>query len=254
MRWFWLLVALVLAGCSATVPSSPTSVRSPTAAGEVAVPAKAPGGEQSVVHISGEAPSCDVRLKGTGFVYAPQRVVTAAHVVAGVIPVAPVVTTADGGVYEGRVVAFDPDADVAVLYVPKLPAPPLRITRMSTFPLRIPGVSLSDARMLSYPKGAKHVVTQQVKIEERIEGESQDIYEKHDVSRMMFAVSGPMSTGVSGAPLIVEDGTVGGMMVAMAKDDPDRGYALAAEEILPVANEATNATRHVSTRKCRRDR
>jgi hypothetical protein len=71
---------------------------------------------------------------------------------------------------------------------------------------------------------------------------------------MMFAVSGPMSTGVSGAPLIVEDGTVGGMMVAMAKDDPDRGYALTAEEILPVANEATNATRHVSTRKCRRDR
>ncbi|WP_171074518.1 trypsin-like peptidase domain-containing protein [Nonomuraea basaltis] len=195
-----------------------------------------------------------MRIEGTGFVYAPQRVVTAAHVVAGVIPVSPVVTTTDGEVYEGRVVAFDPDVDVAVLYVPDLPAPPLRITRMSAFPLRIPGVSLGDARLLGYPKGAKHVVTQPVEIEQRVEGEGQDIYEEHEVSRMMLAVSGRISAGVSGAPLIVEDGTVAGMMVAAATDDPNRVYALTAEEILPIANDAADATRHVSTRRCETDR
>ncbi|MGI5285857.1 hypothetical protein ACQEVF_21330 [Nonomuraea polychroma] len=47
---------------------------------------------------------------------------------------------------------------------------------------------------------------------------------------MMREVSGRMRTGMNGAPLIVEDGTVAGMMVAVATDDPNRAYALAAEE------------------------
>ncbi len=80
MRGFWLLVVLVLAGCSATAPP---------AAGEAAVPPQAPGGERSVVRVSGEAPSCAMRIEGTGFVYAPQRVV------AGVIPVS---SAGSGGV------------------------------------------------------------------------------------------------------------------------------------------------------------
>lgn len=217
---------------------------------EAAVPPQAPGGERSVVRVSGEAPSCSQRIEGTGFVYAPQRVMTAAHVVAGVIPVSSVVTTADGKAYEGRVVAFDPDVDVAVLYVPDLPAPPLRITRLSAFPLRIPGGSLGEARLLSYPKGAEHVTTQQVEIDERVEGEGSNIYQEHELSRTMLAVSARTGPGVSGAPLIMEDGTVAGMMIAAATDDPNRGYALAAEEILPVADDAADATRHVSTRKC----
>ncbi len=244
MRWFWLFAVLVLVGCSATAPA-------PKAAREVAVPPKAPVRvEQSVVHIEGEAPSCDVMIQGTGFVYAPQRVVTVAHVVAGVIPVSLVVTTVGGEVYEGSVVAFDPDVDVAVLYVPDLPAPPLRIARLSTFPLRLPGMSLGEARLLSHSKGAKRLVAQQIKIEGRIEGEGPNIYREHDVSRMMLTVSGHMDAGMSGAPLIVEDGTVAGMMVGAATDEPDRGYALTAEEILPIADAATDATRHVSTRKC----
>lgn len=254
MRRFWLLVVLVLAGCSNTAPSPPTSARSPTAASEVTVPPKAPGGEQSVVRVAGEAPSCNMRIEGTGFVYAPQRVVTAAHVVAGVIPVSAVVTTTAGEVYEGRVVAFDPGVDVAVLYVPDLPAPPLRIAPMWVFPLRIPGVSLGDARLLGYPKGAKRVVTQQIKIKQRVEAEGPDLYKEHEVTKTMLAFSGRFSAGVSGAPLIVDDGTVAGMAVATARDDPNRGYAVAAQEILPVANDATEATKHVSTRKCDPDR
>ncbi|MEV1245458.1 trypsin-like peptidase domain-containing protein [Nonomuraea sp. NPDC049750] len=38
------------------------------------------------------------------------------------------VTADDGKAYKARVVAFDPDVDVAVLYVPDLSVPALRIT------------------------------------------------------------------------------------------------------------------------------
>ncbi|WP_188189464.1 trypsin-like peptidase domain-containing protein [Nonomuraea sp. SYSU D8015] len=203
-----------------------------------------------MVHLSGVAPSCSKKIEGTGFVYAPQRVVTVAHVVAGVIPVSPLITTADGEVYEGRVVAFDSDVDVAVLYVPDLPAPPLRITPVPTLSLRIPWGSLGDARVLSYPKGAKNVVAQPIKIEDRIEAEGPDIYKKHQVTRMVLALTADVRVGMSGAPLIVQGGTVAGMVIAAEPNDPNRGYALAAEEILPIANDATKATKHVSTRKC----
>src|SRR3954471_9954610 len=40
--------------------------------------------EGSVVKVSGVAPSCSRQIDGSGFVYAPQRVMTNAHVLAGV--------------------------------------------------------------------------------------------------------------------------------------------------------------------------
>jgi hypothetical protein len=121
---------------------------------------------------------------------------------------------------------------------------------VSTLSLRIPWGTFDDARMLSYPKGAKHVVAQPIKIEERIEAEGPDIYKKHQVTRMVLALTADVRPGMSGAPLIVQGGTVAGMVIAEETDDPTRGYALAAEEVLPIANDATKATKHVSTRKC----
>ncbi|CAM5542101.1 Serine protease OS=Streptomyces alboniger OX=132473 GN=CP975_19260 PE=4 SV=1 [Streptomyces alboniger] len=54
--------------------------------------------------------------EGSGFVYAPQHVMTNAHVVAGID--SPSVRIGGvGQTYESRVVLFDPNRDVAVLYV-----------------------------------------------------------------------------------------------------------------------------------------
>ncbi|MEV4566819.1 serine protease [Nonomuraea sp. NPDC049419] len=152
------------------------------------------------------------------------------------------VTAADGEVYKGRVVAFDPDMDVAVLYVPDLPAPALW--------LDVPGGSLGDPRLLSYPVRAEGVVAQPVEILDRSEGEGQDIYKRRQVTRMVLELALDVRPGISGAPLLVEGGTAAGMVVAVTQQDPKRGYALAAEEILPIAKRAAKATKHVSTRKC----
>src|SRR3712207_6779242 len=104
-------------------PLTPTEVR------EVEVPDPALAAspvvgrvEGSVVKISGVAPSCSRQIDGSGFVYAPERVMTNAHVLAGVPD--PVVL-AEGGEYEATPVYVDQEIDIAVLAVPGLPQLPL---------------------------------------------------------------------------------------------------------------------------------
>src|SRR3954453_13671023 len=76
----------------------------------------------SVVKITGIAPSCSRQIDGSGFVYAPGRVMTNAHVLAGVSD--PVVT-AEGKSYDATPVYVDPETDIAVLAVPSMPEVPL---------------------------------------------------------------------------------------------------------------------------------
>ncbi len=102
----------------------------PTRAREVPAPDPALVGSpavaiarNSVVKVTGTAPSCRRRIEGSGFVYAPQRVMTNAHVVAGTQGALTV--EVNGERRSGRVVYYDPDRDLAVLYVPDLAAPPM---------------------------------------------------------------------------------------------------------------------------------
>ena len=72
----------------------------------------------SVVRISGTAYACGQNQSGTGFVVAPERVVTNAHVVAGVDR--PVIEAPNGQAIDGFVVYFDDDDDLAIVAVPGL--------------------------------------------------------------------------------------------------------------------------------------
>src|SRR3712207_240927 len=101
----------------------------PTQAREVDTPVQALAGSPvigqvsgSVVKISGIAPSCSRQIDGSGFVYAPGRVMTNAHVLAGVTD--PVVE-AEGEESEATPVYVDQAVDVAALAVPGLPQVPL---------------------------------------------------------------------------------------------------------------------------------
>ncbi len=69
--------------------------------------------EQSVVKIEGFN-SCGRGIEGSGFLFAPDRVMTNAHVVAGVDE--PTVEIG-GSAVAGTVVYYDPEVDVAVLAV-----------------------------------------------------------------------------------------------------------------------------------------
>src|SRR4051795_13435774 len=76
----------------------------------------------SVVKVSGIAPSCSRQIDGSGFVYAQERVMTNAHVLAGVQN--PKVE-AEGEEYDPPRVYVAPETDIAALDVPGLPQLPL---------------------------------------------------------------------------------------------------------------------------------
>jgi S1-C subfamily serine protease len=78
----------------------------------------------SVVKVSGTARSCSRDIEGSGVVFAPGRVMTNAHVVAGVRR--PTVQVGgEGARLPATVVYYDPHVDVAVLAVDGLQAKPL---------------------------------------------------------------------------------------------------------------------------------
>ncbi|PSL05374.1 colicin V production protein [Haloactinopolyspora alba] len=193
----------------------------------------------SVLKITGRAPSCDRVITGSGFVVAPQRVVTNAHVVAGVSE--PVITFPDGEPLASRVVAFDPDTDLAVLAVPDLQRPALDV-----------GEALgagSEAVVVGYPNNGP-LDSENVRVRETHQLRGRDIYDDDAVTRSVVSMRGNIQPGNSGGPLIGGDGTVRGVVFAASLTDPDTGYALAPEEFTELAQQAADATEPVPTGAC----
>ncbi len=86
----------------------------------------------SVVKIEGLAPSCAKTIEGTGFVISGDHVITNAHVVAGVNG-PQVYTRVAAAANPAKVVLFDPESDIAVLYVPGLDLPALHFAGPAQF-------------------------------------------------------------------------------------------------------------------------
>lgn len=194
----------------------------------------------SVVKILGEAPGCDRTIEGTGFVYAPNRVMTNAHVVAGVRG-GPEVYTLDGGASRARVVLYNPQRDIAVLDVPGLSQRPLKFDG---------GASTGDnAVVAGYPrnKGFKAVPA---RVRGSQEARGPNIYGDRQVVREIYSLRAKVEPGNSGGPLLAPSGKVYGVVFAAATDDPDTGYALTADEVAPDARAGRNAVRTVSTGRC----
>lgn len=193
----------------------------------------------SVLKITGEAVSCGKNIEGTGFVYAPERLMTNAHVVAGVER--PMVEVGDQQI-ESRVVVFDPGRDLAVLAVPGLQAPALAFQE----PLAAAG---DGAIVVGYPQDGPFRP-----VAARISGSQQargfDIYNEQAITREIYALRGEVLPGNSGGPLLDLEGRVYGVIFAAAADNPQIGYALTAREVASQAEVGRTATEPVSTRSC----
>ncbi len=193
----------------------------------------------SVVKVLGNAPSCGRRIEGSGFVYATDYVMTNAHVVAGTDVV---VVELKGSRYEATVVVYDPALDLAVLYVPGLPASPLPFatTRASTG---------DDAIVLGFPMDGPFDA-QSARVRDRRTIRGPDIYDEARVSREVYTLRALVRSGNSGGPRVSPSGEVLGVIFAAAADDPHTGFAVTAAEAVEVAEVGLGRTAPVDTGRC----
>ena len=194
---------------------------------------------QSVVKVVGRAPDCNRVIEGTAFVIGTERVMTNAHVVAGVT--SPRVGIPDGDPLTAEVVLFDPDTDVAVLAVPGLDRAVLGLDDSVR--------SGDDAAVVGYPNnGPLSVEPVRVRGEHALMG--RDIYGERPVTRDVVSLRGRVQPGNSGGPLISDEGAVYGMIFAASLTDPDTGYALSLAEISDAIEQAESADSPVDTGRC----
>jgi len=193
-----------------------------------------------VLKVDGTALSCDRTIEGTGFVYAPDHIMTNAHVVAGVNE-GPTVTTAAGKVYRAKVVLYDPQVDIAVLYVPGLNMSPLQFDTQAK-----PGDS---AVVAGYPLD-QGFTQRPARIGGTQNAVGPDIYQTGTVSRQIYEIRANVEPGNSGGPLLSSSGTVDGVVFAAAVDTADTGFALTASEVSADARAGANQTSETSTQGC----
>jgi S1-C subfamily serine protease len=181
---------------------------------------------------------CGRGVEGTGFVYSPGRIMTNAHVVAGVDN--PHVLVGDQEV-PAQVVYYNPDLDVAVLSVPGLNRPFLRFDKS--------GEARDDAAVLGYPNdGPYNVQAARIRGEQRLR--SPDIYGNGTVVREVFSLRSLVRPGNSGGPLLSDDGDVYGVIFAASVTDRDTGYALTADQVAQSAAAGITSNREVDTGGC----
>ena len=77
-----------------------------------------------------------------------------------------------------------------------------------------------------------------------------DIYGTTEVTRQILELTANIEKGDSGGPLILPDGTVGGLVFAEAKSDPNVGYALSPVAVAARAMPAVGRTKAVATGAC----
>jgi S1-C subfamily serine protease len=222
----WIIDAL---GAPSTPPSIPT-----VSTDSEALTAAA----QSVVRITGTAYECGVTTSGSGFAVAPDRVVTNAHVVAGITE--PVVEVPGQSPRSGRIVYFDAAKDLAVIAVDGLPAtaiplaailPPTSAAVVAGYPFGGP-FSIAGAEVIT--AGPLQLVT---------DGST-------TISRDAYTLAADIEPGNSGGPLLTVDGQVAGVVFARASSVANVGYALTMNELSPVAAQAPALSAPVDTGSC----
>ena len=177
-----------------------------------------------------EGIGCGGLVSGSGFVAAPETVVTNAHVVAGINR--PVVVDANG-THRATAIYFDPDVDLAILRVAGLAGPPLTIADDAV-------ARGTSAVVLGYPAGGPRRAVA-AGVLQRTEALGRDIYNQGLVTRQIYQLQTQIESGNSGGPLVLPDGRVIGAVFARSQTDAQIGYAITAPAIRNALDRARGA-------------
>jgi S1-C subfamily serine protease len=181
---------------------------------------------------------CGSGVEGTGFLYAPGKVMTNAHVVAGVTD--PTVLVGRKLVH-GTVVVYNPDVDIAVIDVPGLSGPAIRFD--------LGGKEKQEGAVLGFPQdGPFDAQPARIRADQRLR--SPNIYGNGTVTRHVFSVRGLIRPGNSGGPLVSTAGRVLGVVFAASVSDKQTGYALTADQVRQAAARGLENDQKVSSGNC----
>lgn len=195
---------------------------------------------KAIVKVQGNAESCNKHIEGTGFVYAPDKIMTNAHVVAGVTRDLEVIDQ-EGNKRPATVVRYNPQRDIAVLHVPNLNLPWLAFDGKAK--------KNDNAIIAGYPKG-QGFTTEAARIRSKMPAQGPDIYRASTVTRQVYAIRGKVLPGNSGGPLLTDEGKVFGVIFAAAISQEETGYVLTAEEVSPDAAAGRDDISPASTQRC----
>ncbi|GAB3245306.1 MarP family serine protease [Nocardioides dilutus] len=195
---------------------------------------------ESVLKVRGTN-DCGRGVEGTGFLYAQDRLMTNAHVVAGVDD--PEVVVGDDNV-PATVVEYDPELDIAILELDSGSLPLLPFNDPAT-----PAKSRDSVAILGYPEdGPFDVRAGRIRDEQRLS--SPDIYGDGKVIREVYSLRGLVRPGNSGGPIVSSAGEAVGVVFAASVTDEDTGYALTAAQVAQAAALGVTSEDAVSTGDC----
>ncbi len=188
------------------------------------------------------AATCGRQTSGSGVVVARGYIVTNAHVVAGADRNGVRVGSVDGDLSDAVVVRFDPNLDIAVLYAPDVRAVAL------DFAVIDPERGALGAA-LGYPGGGGLTILPAA-VTGAFPATGRDIYDRALVKRDLLELRAAIDAGDSGGPFVLRDGTIGGIVFAEARTNPEVGYALAARGVDVAVAPAIGRTSPVDTGPC----
>ena len=181
---------------------------------------------------------CGGIVFGSGYPVGPGMVLTNAHVVAGTQGTT--VRNPSGRSLSARVVLFDPERDVAILYVSRLALAPLPEANAG------PG---TQGAAIGYPGGNAEQASPAV-VNGEVRAEGRDIYGQRLVVRNIWTIQAQVVPGNSGGPLVDLNGNVIGVIFAASTSSPGTAYALTDNEVQPDIDQAQGLTSSVAVGPC----
>jgi S1-C subfamily serine protease len=190
---------------------------------------------QGVVRVLGTA--CGLGVEGSGWIAAPDLVVTNAHVVAGESDTT-VTPFGSSSALDADAVHYDPSNDLAILRVSGVGGSPLSLA---------PEVQSGTAgAVLGYPENGPFTITP---ARAGVTGpvQTEDSYGRGPITRELTALRGDVRSGNSGGPLVDGDGRVLGTIFASTTQGKPGGYAVPNDV---VANALRDTSGPVGTGAC----
>lgn len=172
----------------------------------------------STVAVSGTA--CGRHGNGSGFAIASDLVVTGAHVVLGLDPIE--VRTFDGRELTGSAVAFDPEADLAIVAVAGADLDPLPLA---------PTTADDTVGMLAGWHGGVAPDPTPFRIDRPVTVRIEAVATTERVDRPSWLLAADVDRGDSGGALVDQRGSVVGVAYASSRQGDGVGYAVRASEI-----------------------